>query len=639
MGKNRTKAGKGFFGLTLVATLILTLMPTSGTGGEKVHFFCVLCNIYTVPDAIARLPDILANILLFLPLGIALGIRSNRLLFSVIFGAFFSLAIEITQFVVPGRFPSLQDIILNTVGTFIGFHIAHSRIALPLMSALVWCKRGWEQCKRPPSKLADRLAFGAAFMTTGVFALTTWLLTPAFPDGPYLLAGKEVDDGGATPVRIGAASDVTGHFQGSIDEVRIYNRALSPREIKADMETPVGTVPTRPASGLVAAYSFDEESGDRIPDISGQESHGLLRGAIYSTGKFGKALLFNGHGDQVIIPYASVLELKRAFTLEAWVKPEVSDSPWPAVIQKGGDQYFLYSGAYMATLVPNGGGTFGGANEGVAAPKPIVPGVWSHLATTYDGSVIRIYVNGHLEASLVRWFQGYINEMFIGSTQVQPGFVDTSWLKNALQEGETIRLHGIAGSAMAEEAALLSIQNRRHVKILRLAAHADNLVLRYFTVAAALGFPSPEIRFHGALQAIKSKSPLDIEVSGIAGERSLAVNGTEYRGFGFSLGMGWTVLVYSQYLPLWLRETLNLVWISAWAFLTGFWAQSRVSLLGTIVILGGSILILPTIGILVPTPAGQWIAAGFGFLLGSGIRFKIRGTGLKLGSVRFGPSH
>src|SRR5882672_6981068 len=42
------------------------------------------------------------------------------------------------------------------------------------------------------------------------------------------------------PVRIGGNSVWGEYFQGRIDEVRIYNRALSPAEIQTDMNTPVG---------------------------------------------------------------------------------------------------------------------------------------------------------------------------------------------------------------------------------------------------------------------------------------------------------------------------------------------------------------------------------------------------------------
>jgi hypothetical protein len=43
----------------------------------------------------------------------------------------------------------------------------------------------------------------------------------------------------ANPLQIGGSAYEGEYFAGQIDEVRIYNRALSPSEIQADMRTPV----------------------------------------------------------------------------------------------------------------------------------------------------------------------------------------------------------------------------------------------------------------------------------------------------------------------------------------------------------------------------------------------------------------
>src|ERR1700741_3620737 len=43
-----------------------------------------------------------------------------------------------------------------------------------------------------------------------------------------------------TPLRIGTNSPYGEFFQGLIDEVRIYTRALSAAEIQTDMSTPIG---------------------------------------------------------------------------------------------------------------------------------------------------------------------------------------------------------------------------------------------------------------------------------------------------------------------------------------------------------------------------------------------------------------
>lgn len=188
--RSPARAGIGFLGLSLTAILFLTLMPVPEWqwGTEKRFDLCVLCIAGAVPD-------FLQNILLFLPLGVALAFRRYRLWPAVLFGALFSLTIEITQFVIPGRDPSLQDICSNTLGTLLGFAVAHSFLGPPLARILGGCRQIWEQWKRPNPRLANGLVCGAILVSTGVFALTGWLLRPAFPPGPYLFVAKDLDGG------------------------------------------------------------------------------------------------------------------------------------------------------------------------------------------------------------------------------------------------------------------------------------------------------------------------------------------------------------------------------------------------------------------------------------------------------------
>jgi hypothetical protein len=612
--KSTTRTGLGFLGLSLTAILFLTLMPVPEWQWqpEKRFSLCILCTAGTVPD-------FLENILLFLPLGVALAFRCHRLWPSILFGGLLSLAIEITQFVIPGRDPSLQDIVCNTFGTLIGFGIAHSFLEPSLARVLGRFRQIWEQCKRPNPTLAKVLACGALLITTGVFTLTGCLLQPAFPPGPYLFAGQELD-GGATPLRIGANGDRSGFFKGLIDEVRIYDRALAPVEIQADMDRPVGAGSPASAPGLVAAYGFEEADGDPIVDLTGHGNDGLLDGAVRVAGRFGQALKFDGRGAQVIIPHAPILNLRSGFTLAAWIRPEPSASSWPAVIDKEGDLYFLYAGADRV-LVPSGGGTFGGANEGVVASEVVAAGAWSYLAATYDGSTLRMYVNGRPVASFVRWFRGRVDEMSISNTPIRPGYFDTRWLMESLGKGKAIQLRGTGGPVTSERGALLDIRNRHPGDhLLWMAAYGEDLVIHHFTVAAALGLPSPEIRVRGALQGISSGSPLEIEIAGTWSERSLSVNGLLYRGLGFSLGRGWTIFMYSEPLPLWLHELLNLAWMAGWTFLIGFWSPTRLVLFGAIVIVAGTIWLLPFLEMFVLTPSIQLVAASIGLLVGIFIR-------------------
>ena len=81
-------------------------------------------------------------------------------------------------------------------------------------------------------------------------------------------------------VNIGRRAGAAGYeFNGAIDEVRIYSRALTQAEIQADMTTPVAPCHCRQRRlppvplGLVAAYGFDEARGATVADCVGQRQH------------------------------------------------------------------------------------------------------------------------------------------------------------------------------------------------------------------------------------------------------------------------------------------------------------------------------------------------------------------------------
>ncbi|WP_066945638.1 LamG-like jellyroll fold domain-containing protein [Microtetraspora fusca] len=86
-----------------------------------------------------------------------------------------------------------------------------------------------------------------------------------------------VEDVGAITVIGGTAAKgrTSGHFNGDIDEVRMWNRARGAAEMTADMNHRlIGNEP-----GLVAYYRFDEGAGDTAHDQTDQAAHGMLKGA------------------------------------------------------------------------------------------------------------------------------------------------------------------------------------------------------------------------------------------------------------------------------------------------------------------------------------------------------------------------
>ena len=134
--------------------------------------------------------------------------------------------------------------------------------------------------------------------------------------------------------------------------------------------------------------------------MTGKGHTGTLTGPTWSTaGKTGAALSFDGVNDSVRIADANDLDFTTAMTLEAWVRPTTLGN-WRTVLFKEQSSHMSYA-LYAATVSsrPSGQSNIGGERD-VRSPTALPTATWSHLAATYDGSVLRLYVNGTQAATL-----------------------------------------------------------------------------------------------------------------------------------------------------------------------------------------------------------------------------------------------
>jgi Concanavalin A-like lectin/glucanases superfamily len=152
--------------------------------------------------------------------------------------------------------------------------------------------------------------------------------------------------------------------------------------------------------GLVGHWPLSEGAGTTVADSSGFGAQGTMSGGVsWLVTPHGTALAFDGGTGIVQIPDAPQLEPSPAVTVSAWIARGGSPGDFRYVLSKGATgciaaAYGLYSG-------PNGGLEFYVShNRGTqyAQSPDAGPGVWDgnwHLVVgTFDGSTVRLYVDG-----------------------------------------------------------------------------------------------------------------------------------------------------------------------------------------------------------------------------------------------------
>ena len=150
------------------------------------------------------------------------------------------------------------------------------------------------------------------------------------------------------------------------------------------------------ASSLSANWRFDEGAGTVANDSSGNGNSGMISNATWTTGFMGSALHFNANPcSDVSVSNSAALNPTAALTVAAWVKADSwtahSSSDNPRIIGKSNPEQFaliVQHGAFLRFFLR---GVTGGDIQTTAPPTA---GVWHHVAGTYDGSTIRIYVDG-----------------------------------------------------------------------------------------------------------------------------------------------------------------------------------------------------------------------------------------------------
>lgn len=161
---------------------------------------------------------------------------------------------------------------------------------------------------------------------------------------------------------------------------------------------------------LIGRWKFDETTGLTAADSSPNGNNGTFsEGGAWNTGKFGNAAVFNNC--HITVPgSASLNAISTGITLSVWVNAKAPENK-SAVIER---YYYDSSGtaerSFILYIDKTGTIAFGVNNNGAKSVKWLTTSeqisweTWEHIAATFDGNTMKLYINGQVKGEVATTF-------------------------------------------------------------------------------------------------------------------------------------------------------------------------------------------------------------------------------------------
>jgi len=289
-----------------------------------------------------------------------------------------------------------------------------------------------------------------------------------------------VADTASEPLGVGDSASGPGEdsrYRGTIDELAVWNVALPDETIRRHFEQPKARFGLVRCTfrqvvlddGPLGYWPLDELAGDTVKDLSGNGYTGKCLGGVmlgHPTGVSvpdGRAAATDGVDDGIDVGDLDPLDGAKAISVEAWVRwiePPDGFHGVAAALRK--EAVFAFGTGWIGNNSASDTQrrarfwihTDNGWLHSDNGTTEIDDGRWHHMAGTYDGEYLRIYVDGIQESyrKVGRVaLSSNANPLFIGSAggggEFFPGAIDEAAVYDRALSATEVYEHYVFGSS------------------------------------------------------------------------------------------------------------------------------------------------------------------------------------------------
>jgi len=252
-------------------------------------------------------------------------------------------------------------------------------------------------------------------------------------------------------------------FKGQIDELKVYNYTRTPKQIIEDMNAghPVGG---SPVGSQIGYWKFDEGYGTIAHDSSHQKVDGTLSGStkpVWSnSGKFGKALSFNGTSSHIALGNISSYKIPDK-TVSFWAKPSGNINNTIPILSNGGANWYVGFATGNQMIASFSKKSDGNQRASYSGTNYVIPNEWHQYSYTFSVSGDNVDISFYRDGKLIiknSYSDGYgtsygsnfVLGSFTPSTNFYSGLLDEVKIYNSALSAAEIRIDysGNAGTVM-----------------------------------------------------------------------------------------------------------------------------------------------------------------------------------------------